>query len=143
MTRPPVETPGGTRGPRTPGRGPVQERLDSAQKGVGTADTPGVEQRHGPATITTHTDRVLEFDLTQMTDEARASWLAVYELGVRDGWARGYEAAEDDMAAHWARAHAIIQAAARHEPYDVLADRRGEHTRAQQHRTLLQALGVA
>lgn len=94
-------------------------------------------------TTTTATGRVLAFDLATMTDDARAAWLAVYELGVRDGWARGYQAAEDELAAIQRRAHVVAREAARGEPYDVLADRRGEHSRAERYRQLMRDRGIA
>lgn len=94
-------------------------------------------------TLTTYTGRVLEFDLNRMTDDARASWLAVYELGARDGWQRGYEAAEADLAAVQARAHASVQQAARTPSYDELCDRRGEHERAERQRAILHERGIA
>lgn len=94
-------------------------------------------------TVETFTGRVLSFDLDKMTDDARASWLAVYELGARDGWHLGYAAAEEDMAALWRRAHGIAQEAARGVPYDVLADRRGEHDRAERQRAILRERGIA
>lgn len=94
-------------------------------------------------TITTAAGRVLEFDLNRMTDDARASWLSVYELGLRDGWARGYEAAEADLAAVQARAHASVQQAARTPSYDELCDRRGEHERAERQRAILHERGIA
>lgn len=80
--------------------------------------------RNAPTRTATYTGRVLNFDLATMTDDARASWLAVYELGVRDGWGRGYQAAEDDMATQWRRAHAVVQQAAKHPTHDELTARR-------------------
>lgn len=99
--------------------------------------------RHAPAHITPATGRVLAFDLADMDDQARASWLAVYELGARDGWARGYQAAEDDLAAIQRRAHDVVQALAKNSTYDALADRRGDHARAERQRAILHERGIA
>lgn len=84
----------------------------------------GLEMRAQPATVTSATGRTVAYDLASMTDDARASWLAVYELGARDGWARGYEAAEEDMAALWRQAHATVQAIAKQPTHDELTARR-------------------
>lgn len=93
-------------------------------------------------TVTTYTGRTLEFDLAQMTPDARASFLAVFQLGAEAGWHDGYRAAEEDLAAIQRRAHAVVQAAARSLPYDALAERRGEHHRAERQRELLRQQGV-
>lgn len=93
--------------------------------------------------VTTATGRILGFDLAAMTDDTRASFLAVYELGCRDGWARGYAAAEEDLAEIQRRAHAVVQSAARTDPLDVLAERRGEPHRAERHRQTLRERGIA
>lgn len=102
-----------------------------------------LDHRRQPATVTSSTGRTVAYDLTAMTEDARASWLAVYELGVRDGWARGYEAAEADAAEVHRRAHAVVQAAARDLPYDALAERRGESDRAERQRATLRERGIA
>lgn len=83
-----------------------------------------LRQRQEPATVTTATGRVLGFELAQMTEDARASWLAVYELGCRDGWERGYAAAEVDMAALWHQAHATVEHFAKQPTRDELATAR-------------------
>jgi len=95
-----------------------------------------LDQRHQPATVTGATGRTVAYDLAEMTPDARASWLAVYELGCRDGYARGYAAAEVDLAAIQRRAHATVQDIARGLPYDVLCERRGEHDRAERQRAI-------
>ena len=102
-----------------------------------------LDHRSQPATVTSATGRTVAYDLAQMTDDARASWLAVYELGVRDGWQLGFTAAEEELAEIQRRAHAQVQAAARAVPYDVLAGRRGEPARAARQRELLRERGIA
>ena len=102
-----------------------------------------LEQRQQPATVTSAAGRTVAYNLADMTPDARASWLAVYELGCRDGYARGYEAAEADLAAIQRRAHAVVQQAARAVPYDVLCERRGEHARAERQRAILRERGIA
>lgn len=94
-------------------------------------------------TVTTYTGRTLEFDLAQMTPDARASFLAVFQLGAEAGWHDGYRAAEEDLAAIQRRAYAVVQAAARTEPFDALAERRGEPARAARQRELLRDRGIA
>lgn len=101
-----------------------------------------IEQRTALAAVETGAGKILAFDLNAMTDDARASWLAVYELGCRDGFTRGYEAAEKDAAEIHRRAHAVVQAIAERDPYDVLAERRGEHRRAERQRQLMRERGV-
>lgn len=93
--------------------------------------------------VTTATGQRIEFDLAGMPANAQAAWLAVYELGVRDGWSRGYAAAEAEFAELHRRAHAVVHEAAGREPYDVLADRRGDHRRAHRQRELLAERGIA
>lgn len=102
-----------------------------------------LDQRQQPATVTGSTGRTVAYDLGAMSDDARASWMAVWELGLTEGWNRGYQAAEDDMAARWRHAHAVTQAVAQTTPYDVLADRRGEHDRAERQREILRERGIA
>lgn len=102
-----------------------------------------LDQRQQPATITGATGRTVAYDLAAMTPDARASWMAVYELGARDGWERGYQAAEDDMATLWRRARDVVQSIAQTPPYDLLAERRGEQHRAERQRQTLKERGIA
>jgi hypothetical protein len=70
------------------------------------------------------------------------AWLAVYELGCRDGHARGYAAAEAEFAARHRAAHAAVQHIARQPGYLELCERRGEPDRALAHRNLLAERGI-
>src|SRR5690625_865812 len=81
--------------------------------------------------------------LTEMTPRAQAIALAYYEAGARDGWARGYAAAEADLAAIHRAAHGIVQQAARAPDYAELCERRGEPGRAQRQREILKKRGLA
>ncbi|PYF99252.1 hypothetical protein SAMN05216184_108134 [Georgenia satyanarayanai] len=102
-----------------------------------------LEQRQQPATVTSATGRTVAYDLGTMSDDARASWMAVYELGMQAGWQMGYDAAEADLSAIQRRAHATVQDVARGLPYDVLCERRGERHRAERQRQTLKERGVA
>lgn len=92
-----------------------------------------------------------------------AAWLHGYDAGHNvgrhdgrtEGWREGYAAALQDVHARvaaeveqrWAALHAVGAETARQvadrEPFDVLADRRGQHDRAARQRALLQARGVS
>lgn len=82
--------------------------------------------------------------LQNMTHTARAVWLEAYELGSTEGWQRGYEAAEADLAALQRRAYAVVKNAAHRDslPFDQMCERRGEHARAERQRQLLTERGV-
>lgn len=71
-------------------------------------------------------------------------YIVGYTIGQQDGYAAGYAAREAEEAARWASwAPAWVDSAARGVPYATLADRRGEHDRAEQQRALLRERGIA
>ncbi|WP_454778717.1 hypothetical protein [Georgenia muralis] len=68
--------------------------------------------------------------------------LAYFEVGRTEGWAAGYAAADADEDARWAHLARLIGNISRGIPYDELCERRGDHTRAEQHRTLMRRRGI-
>ena len=68
-------------------------------------------------------------------------WASGYARGLEDGRRQ----AEADMAATWAETARRVQALAKDTaaPYDALAERRGEHDRAERQREILRERGVA
>lgn len=86
-------------------------------------------------------------DLWAMAPRAQTIALEWFEAGVSvgyaDGVAQGRQAAEQELAAIQRAAVASARVTANSVPFDVLAERRGEHDRAAAHRALLRERGVA
>lgn len=81
--------------------------------------------------------------LSQMNPRGQRIATAYYESGVTAGIEMGRRLAEEEMAALWRQAHAVVQHAARQPTYADLCERRGEPQRAERHRQLLRARGLA
>lgn len=81
--------------------------------------------------------------LAEMTPRDQNLWLHGYEHGFTAGTAHGRELEEADLASLQRAAVASARGAADRGPYADLADRRGEHDRADRQRELLRARGVA
>lgn len=78
-----------------------------------------------------------------MTPRAWAVVLAYYQAGVEHGIALGRQQAEDDWQAIHSRAAAIARQVAESPSYADLAERRGEHDRAERQRAILRERGIA
>lgn len=81
--------------------------------------------------------------LAEMNGRGQRIATAYYERGILDGIEMGRRLAEEEMAALWRQAHAVVQHAARQPTYEQLATLRQEPHRAERQRQLLRARGVA
>ncbi|MEE6288631.1 hypothetical protein V2J52_13295 [Georgenia sp. MJ173] len=95
---------------------------------------------HVPVSVPQTTDIPL---LNTMNARGQRIATAYYESGVVAGIEMGRRQAEEEMAQLWRNAHAVVQAVARRDPYDVLADRRGDRQRADRQRQLLRERQIA
>ena len=73
--------------------------------------------------------------------ERELFWAGFY-AGVRDGIPMGRKQVEDEAEASWQRMAVSIRVVASHEPYSVLAERRGETRRAEAARATERRLGL-
>jgi hypothetical protein len=91
-------------------------------------------------------DQVGAGSVTRLPNRAvpRPVELAWYEAGLDHGIALGRRQVEDELAAEWAALRAQVMPRLRSlVPYADLADRRGQHDRAERQRRTLRERGVA
>lgn len=81
--------------------------------------------------------------LQALSPWARTIVLAWYEAGVTDGIPLGRRQVEDELAAEWAQLRADVLPVTQRRPFDQLADRRGQHERAERQRAILRERGIA
>lgn len=81
--------------------------------------------------------------LNEMNARGREVAHAFYEAGYVAGIADGRAELEREHTDGHALAALIARQAAAHGPYDVLADRRGHHERAERQRTILKERGIS
>lgn len=82
-------------------------------------------------------------DLWAMNPRAQDIWLEAYGTGYVHGVAEGRRREDAELAAIQRAAVASARVTANSVPFDVLAERRGEHERAAAHRALLRERGIA
>ena len=80
--------------------------------------------------------------LESMSPRAREVCLAWYQAGVEDGVRIGRQQVEDEWRGAMTVSAAIARQVASREPYADLAERRGQHDRAERQRALLRERGV-
>ena len=93
-----------------------------------------------------------DIDLATVSPQVRAAYLRGYETGwmhSRDAYELSYEQQMTDLAAHYVRMIHLneeiernLASTVRSQPFDVMADRRGQHERAARQRHLLRERGV-
>lgn len=74
--------------------------------------------------------------------DALDEWIDWYQSGVEHGIAIGRQQVEDEWRGRQAVSAAIARQIASWGPYDELADRRGDHGRAQAQRRILAERGI-
>lgn len=75
-------------------------------------------------------------------DRPTVEALTWYEAGLTHGMALGRQQLEDELAAEWAALRAVVMPVALREPFDELAERRGQRDRAERQRQTLRDRGV-
>lgn len=84
-----------------------------------------------------------DVNIARLSRRDRQLWLDGYVWGFQHGVDRGLEISEDEWRGRMAVSAAIARQIAEAGPYDALADRRGEHDRAQAQRDLLAERGIS
>ena len=82
-------------------------------------------------------------EAAEPTPTITADTLAWYEFGVLHGIAIGRQQVEDEWRGRQAVSAAIARQIASWGPYDELAERRGDHDRAQTQRRILAERGIS
>lgn len=104
----------------------------NGRPGVGTEADQDV--RANTSSVGADTPTYVTPGLDEMTPHGQTIALEWYGLGYRDGHARGYQAAQDDMAALQRRQVQVARQAAQAGPYSALCDLRGDREGAQRAR---------
>jgi hypothetical protein len=78
----------------------------------------------------------------RMLPRARQTWIDAYGIGYLEGLEAGRRQVEDEWRGLDQVSVAIARQVAERVPFDQLADRRGQHDRAERQRSLLRERGV-